>query len=412
MKLKFIEKIENNKGLTSIREGLMLTMPLLIIGSIFLILINIPFNCYDIFMTRIFTSLWKEIFIVPVNMTYGIMGIISLVGITYQLGKNFNLNKITIIFISLTCYFISIPLNNNKLDFKYLGSEGIFVAIFIAMIVIKIKMICKENFFVVKMPEQVPEIVNITFNSLIPFLLSIMFIFLLTIFLKLKFETNLFDVSTLILSKYLLKLGNSYFGMIIVVFLINFLMSIGIHGSSLVLGIMSPVYNILLDQNRIAYQLGEYPPNIVIPQFFNIFMGMGGAGNTLAFSVLLFFSKSKQLKNYSKISLISSIFNINEILVYGLPIVLNPVLMIPFILAPIISSSFAYIAIKFKLITTLLGISTPWVTPTIIDSFLSTNGNIKFVFFQIFCFAVSILIYYPFFKYYDNKIYQGEINEA
>lgn len=413
MKIKWIQIIEQNKILKSIREGLMLTMPLLIIGSFFLILINIPFEFYTVFMTNLLSNSWKEVLIIPVNMTYGIMGIVALLGITYQFSKNYNLDKISTIMISISCFFISIPMVSiNTIDMKYLGSEGVFVAIFISIIVAKISLFCKSNNFLIKMPKQVPEIVGITFSSLIPFFISITFFFTLTLFFKIKLNNSLFEITFFLLSIPLLKVGNSFIGMITVVFLINGLMVIGIHGASLVLGIMTPIYNILLDQNRIAYQLGEYPPNIVIPQFFNIFMGMGGAGNTLAFSVLLLFSKSKQLKNYSKLSLIPSLFNINEILIYGLPIVMNPILIIPFLLAPLISCSIAYLFICLKLIDPLPGIATPWVTPTIIDSFLSTNGDLKIVLFQICCFLLSVLIYYPFFKNYDKQIcLEEKLNE-
>ena len=110
MKINWIQIIEQNKILKSIREGLMLTMPLLIIGSFFLILVNISFEFYTAFMTNLLSNSWKDILIIPVNMTYGMMGIVSLLGITYQFSKNYNLDKISSLIIAISCFFISIPM--------------------------------------------------------------------------------------------------------------------------------------------------------------------------------------------------------------------------------------------------------------------------------------------------------------
>lgn len=130
---------------------------------------------------------------------------------------------------------------------------------------------------------------------------------------------------------------------------------------------------------------------------------MRGAGNTIALAILmLFFSKSKQLKNLGKLSIIPSIFNINEPILFGLPLVMNPIMIVPFLVSPLVISTIAFFLLKYGMLERLTGVIVPWTTPVIINSYLTTNGSIKMVLFQIFSLLLSALIYYPFFKKYDR----------
>lgn len=284
-----------------------------------------------------------------------------------------------------------------------------FIAIVVSLVVVKIYELFKKKNWIIKMSKQVPEIVSISFSSLIPLLISVLFFLGIKIIFENIIGLNIHEFIFKIITIPLLNIGDSYLGMIIVVFLINFLMSIGIHGTSIVLSITSPIYNLLLDENRIAFQLGKEIPHVVIPQFFNIFMGMGGAGNTLALLLtILFFAKSTQLKKISKLAIMPSFFNINEMVLYGLPVVLNPIMMFPFILNALVSSSIGYFFIKNYKELKLPGISTPWTTPTIVDSFLASSGNYKFVLIQVVCLLISILIYFPFVKNLDKSLIKDE----
>jgi cellobiose PTS system EIIC component len=188
------------------------------------------------------------------------------------------------------------------------------------------------------------------------------------------------------------------------------LWSVGIHGAALVTGVMSPVYYTLAQQNAAAKAAGLEVPNIICQQLWDVYATIGGSGSTFAFALmLLFLAKSTQLKAISKSAIGPAFFEINEPILFGVPIVMNPVLMIPFILAPLASVTIAYFVMDFGLVDKAFAIA-PWTTPPIINAFLVT-GDIKASILQLICFLVTGLIYYPFFKIWDRAKCKEEAAE-
>ena len=408
--IKVSKKIEKNKYVQSVRDGLMISMPLLIVGSFFLILRFLPVPGYLEFMQKIFGEKWINYIIYPIDTSFGLMALFALLGISYRFSEEKQVEKLPSIilsvysFIMLTPYVIFFKKESILgIKMEYLGSNGIFLAIIIPFIVINIYAYFIKRNFVLKMPKSVPNIVQISFSSLIPFFVITFMLLIIRILLEnSKFE-NIHKVISIFLTKPLLNIGNTYIGLVFVVLTLLFFTSLGLHGTSIVMGIASPVYNSMMDQNRIAFQSGKFIPNILTPQFFDLFIGMGGVGNTIGLVILmLFFSKSKQFKNLGKLSIIPAIFNINEPILFGVPIVMNPILVIPFFISSFVTTTTGYFLLKFNFIERLTCVVVPWTTPPIINAYLATNGGIKMVIFQILAIFFSIIIYYPFFKKYDN----------
>lgn len=182
--------------------------------------------------------------------------------------------------------------------------------------------------------------------------------------------------------------------------------------ASIVSGILSPIWLTLMDQNRVAFQAGKPVPNVVTAQFFDVFQNMGGSGTTFSLAILLLlFSKSRQLKEIGKLSIGPGCFNINEPIIFGLPIVMNPILIIPFILAPLVAVTITYWSMKLGLVAKPVGIAMPWTTPPFISGYIATGGKISGVVIQIITFLVSGMIYYPFFKMWDKKKVEEEMGE-
>lgn len=166
----------------------------------------------------------------------------------------------------------------------------------------------------------------------------------------------------------------------------------------------------MLDENRIAFQAGDAIPHILNTTFFNVFVWMGGSGSIIGLAILLmFFSKSKQNKELGKLGLPPNIFNISEPIMFGFPVVMNPLILIPFTITPVVIYIISYTAMATGLVAKTAGILVPWTMPPIIGGYLATGGHLSGAMLQAVCLLVSIAIYYPFFRMIDNQYYQNEL---
>lgn len=410
-------KVGQQRHLQAIRDGIILSTPLIIIGSIFLIITNFPIPGYAEFMTKIFGSNWQANLSIPVGATFDLLAVLVAIGVAYRLAESYKLDPLSVAAVSLVNFFLVTPY---KIDFQpegfeqtfevtgiptaLTGSKGMFVAIIVAIITTEIyRFIVKKN-IVVKMPEGVPSAVSKSFASLFPGLASILVLWISHLILSITPFENMHNIVGVLLGKPLSMIGGSLAGAILAVIIANLLWMTGIQGQSLVWGIMSPVWLALVDQNRIAFQAGTEIPNIVNVQFMDIFYSIGGSGTTLGLAILLLLrSRSKQMKQLGKLSILPAIFNINEPIIFGLPIIMNPIMMIPFILVPVVVVTVSYFAMDLGLVAKTAGIMVPWTTPAPISGFLATGGKISGSVLQIVNILISMAIYYPFFKIMDKQ---------
>ncbi len=217
-----------------------------------------------------------------------------------------------------------------------------------------------------------------------------------------------------ILQQPLTAAGTSLPGTLIAQFFNSLFWGLGLHGGQLVKSVMLPIWTQQMDTNLAAFTAGSaIMPNIVTKQFIELFTWVGGSAGTLSLAVYMaFFAKSKQVKQIGKLSLGPGIFNINEPIIFGLPIALNPIMIIPFILAPMATITFSYLTMQAGIFPIPVGIDMPWTTPIFISGFISTNGNIMGVVLQAINFVISFVIYYPFIKMYDKQKLKEEQSEV
>jgi len=197
------------------------------------------------------------------------------------------------------------------------------------------------------------------------------------------------------------------------VFFIVLLWSAGIHGVAVMGAVFQPIWFSLLDQNIDAKAAGEPLPHIIVEPFFQWFVWIGGAGATLSLCILMIFSKSEYLKKVGRFSIIPSIFNINEPLIFGAPLVMNPILALPFIGIQLILTTITYFVFKLGLIAKIT-ILAPWTLPGPLGALFATNGDWRALVLVVFNLLVAVIIYYPFFKMYERKMIeqeQGAIND-
>lgn len=419
----YAAKVANQRHLQAVRDGLVMSMSLIIIGSLFLIVGNIPIPGYPDFMASIFGDGWKQALGYPVSATFGLLGLFVSLGVAYRLSEKYGLDAITSAIVSMAAFMIVSPFKipflvkelNKTVDvaginLNYMGAKGMFVAIAMAILTVEIIRFFVKRGIVIKMPESVPPAVSKSFTAMIPALFILILSLVIRVVLEKTSWGDLHNLITILVSKPLLKVGGSYYGALLQTLFITLLWSVGLHGSSIVQAVMMPVWLTLMDQNRMAFEMGKELPNVVTFDFFYFSAKMGGAGSTLMLVFFMaFLAKSKHLKEIGKLSILPGLFNINEPVIFGVPIVLNPLLLIPFIVAPLVATTTSYFAMSSGLVPKLTGVTLPWTTPVGIYGFLATNGSIAAVVLTVVNLAIIGLIYYPFFKVYDEQKVKEEL---
>ncbi|MFZ2757221.1 MAG: PTS cellobiose transporter subunit IIC [Atopobiaceae bacterium] len=282
-----------------------------------------------------------------------------------------------------------------------LGATGIFEAIIISWASVRIYVLCVKKNIVVRLPDVVPDGVARSFSSLVPAL----FIAIVSMLVQGVLAALGTDFYTLVSIPFgfVVNLTDSWAGILVIYFLIHALWIVGIHGATIISSLIQPITLANFAAN--ATEGGHY---VLAGEFQNAFATIGGSGATLLLTfMLLFLAHSEQLKAIGKAEAIPAIFNINEPLLFGLPIVYNPDLAIPFFLAPMASASIAYWAITLGLCNPII-VAMPWPTPLGIGAFISTGGDWRAAIVALVGVAVAGAIYYPFFKRYDAKLCKEE----
>lgn len=422
-------KISGNAHLQSIRDGFALAMPLLIIGSMFMLISNFPIQSWmDLLRnTEVNGNTIASYFSAATNATFTIMSIFVVIGIGYAYGGKLKVNQIFSGIVSLVAWFILMPfsfeftpegseeaLTVNGLSFDWLGSKGVFIGIISAFLAVRIYKIIIDKGLVIKMPAGVPPTVGQSFAALLPAAFVMTAFVLIRFIFSLTPWDNAFNFVYSVLQLPLQHIGGTLTAMILVYLFAHILWFLGIHGTNITDSMFMPILYALSAENLAKVNAGQLPENIINVQFQNLFATYGGAGSTLSLLIVaVMIAKSKRLKQLSKLSILPAIFGINEPVIYGLPIVLNPLLMVPFILVPTINIIISYITMNIGLVPIPNGVIMPWTTPPIVSGFLSSNWQGAVL--QIFLIALGCLIYYPFVAAIDknNLIQEKELaNES
>lgn len=416
-------KISGNAHLQSIRDGFALAMPLLIIGSMFMLISNFPIQSWmDLLRsTEVNGNTIASYFSAATNATFTIMSIFVVIGIGYAYGGKLKVNQIFSGIVSLVAWFILMPfsfeftpegseeaLTVNGLSFDWLGSKGVFIGIISAFLAVRIYKIIIDKGLVIKMPAGVPPTVGQSFAALLPAAFVMTAFVLIRFIFSLTPWDNAFNFVYSVLQLPLQHIGGTLTAMILVYLFAHILWFLGIHGTNITDSMFMPILYALSAENLAKVNAGQLPENIINVQFQNLFATYGGAGSTLSLLIVaVLIAKSKRLKQLSKLSILPAIFGINEPVIYGLPIVLNPLLMVPFILVPTINIIISYITMNIGLVPIPNGVIMPWTTPPIVSGFLSSNWQGAVL--QLFLIALGCLIYYPFVVAIDkNNLIQEE----
>lgn len=397
-------KLGDNRYLLVLRDAFMMAFPLTMFGSIAVILGNLPF------LPENWNSAIGAFFGNAQNATMLIMTVFVVFGIGYHLAKSFEVEPTFGGVVALSSFFMVTPFSAIEgadgavgLSLQHLGAEGMFVGMISAFLASRIFVILTKKGWTIKMPEQVPSAVSKSFASLIPTIGTLIIFVIINAIMTLGFNTDLHTEIFENIQAPLTNLGSGLGATLIAIFFVQLLWFFGLHGQIIVNSVMDPIWNTLALENYAATSAGEAPPHIVTKQFIEIFtVGIGGSGMTLIVVILMaFWMKSKQLKQTGRLALAPGIFNVNEPVIFGLPIVLNATIMIPWILAPLIVTVVSYFALSLGIVPYTTGANVPWTMPAFFSGMLATNSVMGGV-LQLVNIGIVGLVWFPFLRTLDK----------
>lgn len=406
--------IERNKFINGFRRSFIILMPLLMIGSIFLMIEALPIPGYKAWMTSMFGDTWIKVLDIPIIMTFSLIAIYVSFLVAQQLAKQYGVDDISVGLLSLASFLILTPLKNidkigDVITFAWLGSKGMFIAMVVAICTFYIFRFFVNRKIIIKMPDGVPPEVVRSFEALIPGTVIITLALALRVFFMHTEYGTIHNFLYTMLAIPLRAVGTSYLGSMFATFAIQILWSVGINSGSMVNGFVRPFWLENQAENIAAFQAGHALPHVITEQFFDM-VYMGGAGATLSLIIAIFlFARSKHVRGVASIGLLPGIFNINEPILFGIPVILNPIMLIPFNLVPLVFVTTQYIAMSTGLVASPLGVAFPWPTPAIISGFIAVGG-ISGSIMQIFNLILGALIYLPFIKIVDKAKHLEEKN--
>lgn len=400
-------KLGQNKYLLVLRDAFMLAFPITMFGSIIVVINNLPFFSEELQGTL------GTLFGNGQNATMSIMSVFVTFGIGYYLSKAEDIDPVFGGAVSLASYLVLTPfemtiesgeLVSGVLSLDRLGAKGMFVGMLAAFLAAEIYVRITKRGITITMPEGVPSAVSRSFSAMIPAIITLGVFTLLNAFVVGVLNGNLHDIVYDTIQAPLTGLGSGLPATLLAVFLVQLLWFFGLHGQIIVNSVMDPIWNTTMLDNLSAYEAGEPLPHIVTKPFMEMYtVGMGGSGSTLIVVILLaFFMKSRQLNDVGRLALAPGIFNVNEPVIFGLPIVLNASIFIPWIMAPLITTAFNYFVMNIGLFPIPTGVSVPWTVPVFANGMLATNSLMGGV-LQLIDMAIIGVIWYPFLKIMDRQ---------
>lgn len=411
-----------NRVLIAIRDGFLITTPLLIVGSIFLLIANFPIPGWDAAIASVLGPDWAGWFTAVSRATFNCTGLLTALGTGYAMAREFGGDKIQGAAVALVSYFIVMPTSHIALDaegaqvagatvsglsFDYIGPNGIFMALICAILGVRLFVFAYKKGWTIKMPKGVPPAVMDSFAALVPSAIVMTGAFLIRIIFSFTEFGTMQDFIVALLQTPMEGLGDTLGANAIYSFMCTFFWFFGINGPA----VCNSVYfisKVLTAKQLLAFQAGEALPYIFTDPFSNFFTNFGGGGSTLSLVILMVtVCKSQRIKQLGRLSIVPGFFGINEPIIFGLPIVLNPIIIIPFICVPMVNLVLSYFATVVGIIPRTTGVSLPWTTPIGFSGWLSTGSPIASL-WQIGLLVLGMVIYFPFIKTLDKKYLEEE----
>ena len=424
-------KFVNTKAVTAIKNGMLYPIPFIVIGAVFLILGQFPIQAVQDYLNEIGLG---PIFMQANNASFGIMALFAVFGIAYSWVRDEGHDAVPAGMLAIVVDIILQPDTvksvtsianpervstawqvSGVIDKAWLGGKGMIVAIIVGLLVGWSYSWFMKKGFTIKLPEQVPANVAASFTALIPGAAIVTVATAIYGIFKLGFNTTMVEWIYATIQTPLQHATDGPLGVVVVAFLPVFLWFFGVHGATIVGGIMTPLLLANNADNLALYKAGKLTldngPHIVTQAFMDQFITVTGSGMTIGLVIfMLVRAKSVQMKTLGKLEIVPALFNINEPILFGLPLVLNPLLAIPFILTPLVSGFATYAVIAMGIIPLFNGMYVPWTTPAIVSGLIV--GGWQGALWQAVMLVMTGFMYYPFARKYDKVLLAEEQGDA
>ncbi len=412
-KMQFLmQYVGRNRYLQAVMRGMMLALPATIMSAVATLLKVFPIPAYQKFLAN---HNLVRFFDIPINFTNNFLAVIISFAVAYTLAKTFNIDGFAPGLISMIAFFILTPYTLGEfgplgqafsIPSEWLGPMGLFTGIIVGFIAARLFVFITQKGLVIKMPESVPEFISKSFSSLIPGIIILTLFTIISAFITIKGYGSIHAIIYKMLQAPLTSLGSGIGSVLFVVFLGQLLWFFGLHGHSITLGVVAPIWFAMDAQQLAAFSAGEPLPNITGFAFFMTYI----AGNLVPFAFMLaFMAKSQRFRTLGKIAFPPAIFTIGEPMAYGVPLVMNFALAIPYIFTEVLIVGLAYFLTAIDILPRLAGIMAPAGMPVILSGFI--QGGWKVAVFQIIATILRFGIWYFFFKVVDNAALKEEILE-
>ena len=408
----FFEKISRNIYLRAIRDGFIAGMPVILFSSIFILIAYVP-NAFGFHWSPQIESLLMT----PYNYSMGILGLFvagtTAKALTDSMNRNMEstnqINYISTMLASIIGFIIMAaePAEGGGFLTGFMGTKGLLTAFIAAFVTVNVYRVCVKNNVSIRMPEEVPPNISQVFKDLIPFTLSIVLLYILELVIHGIMGVNVAESIGTLLAP-LFRAADGYLGITIIFGAYAFFWFVGIHGPSIVEPAIAAITYANVETNLQLLQAGMHADKVLTSGTQMFIVTMGGTGATLVVPFMfMWLTKSKRNRAIGRASGVPTFFGVNEPILFGAPIVLNPVFFVPFIVAPIVNVwifKFFVDVLRMNSFTANL----PWTTPAPLGLILGTNFQFLSFVLALLLIVVDVAIYYPFIKVYDEQILEEE----
>ncbi len=411
-------RIGSNRYLSAMADGFQVAAPLLVVSSLLVLIANLPLPGWTAGLEATVINpntgaTLLEYLLKPAQATYGIMALVVVLATGYSFAGKLGLEKLTGATVALVAWFTTILESSGDLSAVItngqLGAKGILPGILVTFGAIHLYGLIEKITARIKSPSGIPPNATSSLVVLLPGLTVLMAVIVVNLGLGL-WGTDFVSVFERMIQRPLLQLGDSLGAMLGAYLVLHLFWFFGANGGAVVGPIYNPILQTMSLENLSYFATQEGSGHIITHQFQNFYATFGGCGSVLSLIIaVLIFGKSQRIRSVGKLGLLPGIFGISEPIVFGLPIVLNPVMWLPFMMVPSLNILISYLAMAQGLVPLTNGVTLPWTVPVVISGFLTTNWTGALL--QAFLVILGVVIYLPFVKVLDNR-YLTKENET
>lgn len=385
--------VSENLTFSAIRAAMVSVVPLTIIGGLFMVVAYLPLPGWE---QRV--APWLPLLQLPVTATFGLLAVFVCFALGHELGRRLGQEPlVSAAMATLVFLLLALKPEDATLALDRLGSKGLFTALLVAIVAVRVQAFFTARGLVIRLPAGVPPAVYESFVSLVPFAV------LVVGFWALRFVLGI-DLDHLVQTAFrpLVFALNTLPGILVYAFAVTLLWSVGINGDNALDAIVAPIFLQYLAANVEAMAAGQPLPYVTANGFFSTFINVGGTGATLALALLLVRSRDAGYRQVSRLSLPTQVFQINEPILFGIPIVLNPLFMVPYVLSVLLLTGCTYLLMDWGWIGKPF-VNVPWTTPPIIGHYLVTGGDWRAALWGLVSIGLAMLVYLPFARVAERR---------